>query len=253
MIAHRPAMLPLLAAFAWTQTFEVASVKPSGPQSVRNSEGGPGTSVPGRFRFTSATLIDLLARAYGVDYGQISSKLPLDGDRYDVVANVPDAATKDQFRTMLQNLLAERFRMKVHHETREFSGYELLVAKSGLKIAGSRPGPEKPSFTTTFTLANGQSLARTRSVRTPISDLLPLLQRAAGGPVVDRTGLTGAYDYTLEYASQLGRSLEAAPEAPLAPAIFTAVQQQLGLQLVARKIPLDMIIVESFDRVPSEN
>jgi uncharacterized protein (TIGR03435 family) len=241
-------------ALTFGQTFDVASVKLSGPQSVRGSEGGPGSSDPGRYRYTSATLMDLLAQAYGVDYFQLSSKTALDRDRYDVLATIPAGATKDQFRVMLQKLLADRFAMKVHKESRDFPAFELVVAKSGAKLAASRPdSPDKPSLTTEFTLVNGQSLARTRARKMPIAAIERLLRQATDLPVVDHTGLTGLYDFTLENARILNRVSETAPDAPVAPSIFTAVQQQLGLQLVSKKLPFDVIMVDSFERVPSAN
>jgi uncharacterized protein (TIGR03435 family) len=241
-------------ALACSQTFDVASIRLSGPQSVRGSEGGPGTSDPGRYRFASATLMDLLAQAYAVDYSQLSSKTPLDRDRYDLIATIPAGATKEQFRVMLQNLLADRFRMKVHKETRDFPAYELVVAKGGAKLSASRPdSPDRPSLTTEFTLVNGQSLARTRARKMPLAAIERLLRVATGAPVIDRTGLTGLYDFTLEHAQAGGRLSETAPDAPVAPSIFTAVQQQFGLQLVSKKLPFDVIVVDSFDRVPSEN
>jgi uncharacterized protein (TIGR03435 family) len=241
-------------ALACAQSFEVASVKPSGPGSVRGSEGGPGTSDPGRYRFTYATLMDLLAHAYAVDYFQLSSKAALDRDRYDILATIPAGATKEQFRVMLQNLLADRFRLKLHKETREFPAYELVVAKSGAKLSQSQSdSPDQPSLTTEFTLVNGQSLARTRARKMPLAALETLLRRATDLPVVDRTGLTGLYDFTLEHAHVMGRISETAPDVPVAQSIFTAVQQQLGLQLVSKKLPFDVIVVDSFDRVPSGN
>jgi uncharacterized protein (TIGR03435 family) len=250
----------LLAVTLSAQTFDVASVKLSGPESHRGSEGGPGTSVPGRFRYTSATLLDLLALAHGVEYFQLSSKTPLDRDRYDVIVNVPAGATKEQFRVMLRNLLAERFRLKSHTESREFPAYELVVAKSGHKLNQQRAvegfpdlAPDKPGMATSFAMKNGQSLARTRGQQMPIEALITDLHRAAGSPVVDHTGLTDKYDFTLEYARQMGGSSDTIPEVAIAPSIFTAVQQQLGLQLVSKRLPFDVIAVDSFNRVPAEN
>ena len=114
MAAMRCLRLVTLVAAAmmvWGQAaeFEVASVKPSGPKSDRDSSGGPGTADPGRYSFHSATLLDLIATAYHVDYFQISGKT-LEEQRYDLDAKLPPHTTREEFRAMLRNLLDERFR-----------------------------------------------------------------------------------------------------------------------------------------------
>ena len=126
-------------------TFEVASVKPSANQGmVTKMAGGPGTSDPGRFRATNVELSMLLMRAYGIQYDQLRGPAWMDKTQFDVVANVPPGTTAEQFREMLQNLLAERFRMQVHHETRAEAVYELTVAKNGpkLKLAAEGSGAD---------------------------------------------------------------------------------------------------------------
>jgi uncharacterized protein (TIGR03435 family) len=125
-------------------TFEVASVKPSGPRSIRNSDGGPGTHDPERFSFTGAVLRDLLYRAYGLeDYQQqISGPGWIDTEKYDIAVKIPPGATKEQFRQMLANLLAERFQLKVHHETKQLPVYELVVGKNGPKLKESVKDPD---------------------------------------------------------------------------------------------------------------
>lgn len=117
-----------------TPVFEVASIKPSGPHSIRGSEGGPGSSDPGLYRFGLATLVDLIAIAYDVRFFQISSPAPLDRQNFDLVAKIPDGATKQQFHAMLQNLLAERFHLSLHIQSKEFPAYELVVAKTGARL-----------------------------------------------------------------------------------------------------------------------
>jgi hypothetical protein len=125
------ALLTVAAGLAYAQdgsapqaAFEVASVKVSGTQSKRDSGGGPGTSDPGQCHFNSATMQDLIAVAFHARYFQIVSKMALDRDRYDVVAKVPAGSTRDQFRAMMQNLLAERFHLKLHQESRELLAWD---------------------------------------------------------------------------------------------------------------------------------
>ena len=130
--------------------FEVASIRVSGPQSQRGSEGGPGSKSPTLYRYNAATLQDLIAKAWNVEFFQISSAVPVDRDKFDLSVRVPEGATKEQFRVMLQNLLTERFGLKVHIESREFLAYAMVIAKSGLKLkqdaAGVTAGPQEPTF-----------------------------------------------------------------------------------------------------------
>src|ERR1019366_4082456 len=120
--------------------FEAASVKPAGPfvpGEMGGIRGGPGTDDPGRITAPRATLSDLLARAYDVWLDQISGPAWLN-DRsaygYRIDATLPPNATTEQFRLMLQNLLAERFHLRLHHETKTRPGYELVVASGGPKL-----------------------------------------------------------------------------------------------------------------------
>ena len=143
------ALLPAGAALAQTAadptTFEVASVKPAAPQTpgrmMVGMRGGPGTPAPGQVTLTNVTQKMLLARAYGVQDYQISGPGWLESERYDIVAKVPKGATKEQFQAMLQNLLAERFKLTLHHETKELPQYALVVAKNGPKLKESAPPP----------------------------------------------------------------------------------------------------------------
>lgn len=125
--------------------FEVASVKPAAPPSPERFmvgiRGGPGTPDPGQVTFINVNQRMLLARAYAVQDYQISGPGWLESERYDIVAKVPKGATKEQFQAMLQNLLAERFRLTLHHETKELTQYVLVVAKGGPKLKESAPPP----------------------------------------------------------------------------------------------------------------
>ena len=235
-------------------------MKPSGPDSGNALEGGPGRPDQGRFRYTGATLEDLIVTAYNVEYFQVSSKVSIDRDRFDVLAKVPPGTSREQFRTMLQNLLTERFRLKFHRESREFSGYALVVAKSGHKLNSTTKLPEgfpdlppgRPGLIENHTPRNGHFLVRVRGQQQATAEIANALHVPGGAPVVDRTGLTGKYDFALEY-SYSGRASDQLPEAPPAPALFTALQQQLGLQLVSRRLPFEVLVIDSFDKAPSEN
>lgn len=258
----RVAALCLALTAAAGQTFEVASIKPSGPNSVRGSDGGPGSHSPERYTFGQATILDLVTNGYNVEPFQVSSKTALDRDRFDLAATLPPGATRDQLRAMIRNVLAERFHLKIHVESREFSAYALEIAKSGAKLKPASPDtplpPEpfpqlpsgKPGMTAANVSADGYLITRVTARQMSLSILTRMLRQPGEPPIVDRTGLTGAYDFTLEFARETPK---ANPEAPPAPILATAIQQQLGLQLVGRKLAFDVVVVDSVDRLPTEN
>lgn len=253
-----------LATVASAQTFEVASVKVSPADSRRGSEGGPGSKDPLNYRFISATLQDFIAIGYDVGYSQISSKTALDSTRFDLVAKLPAGATKADFRAMMRTMLAERFRFKAHQETKEFPGFDLILAKNGPKLpqpAHSMEGfpqlpPDRPGFVTNFSMSGGYILVRARAQQQTMPDLAKALGRSVENTpvfVLDHTGLDGKFDFTLEFTREVPAAREAPPEPATVPTIFTALQQQLGLQLVSKKIPLPVVVVESFEKLPTEN
>ena len=270
------AQAPPQSPAAPTPTFEVASIKPSGPKSVRDFGGGPGSKDPERYHANSASLRDLIAVAWKVDYFQISSSTPADRQNFDVVVKVPPGATREQFRLMLQRLLADRFNLKVHIESRQFQAYEMVVAKTGLKIkevlAGDRPATQdvaqpprstedgwpdlpgdRPGLAASNTVTGGYWLVRLKAREEPLSQLANILHVPGDPPVVDKTALTGKYTFSLEYTIDVPGSHEQPEAPPSAPDLATALQQQLGLQLISRKLPFDVVVVDSFNKLPTEN
>src|SRR5580700_4776117 len=145
----------LAAAAAYGQdtnaklTFEVASIKPAAPPGGSPgvialrvmANGGPGTGDPGRWTAENFSLANLISAAYDLKRYQYSGPAWMDDTRFDVVAKLPGGATKEQFRVMLQNLLADSFKLAIHHEKKEMQVYELVIAKNGLKLKESVPEP----------------------------------------------------------------------------------------------------------------
>jgi uncharacterized protein (TIGR03435 family) len=294
-------------------TFEVASVKPAAPptpgQFMVGMRGGPGTPDPGQVTFTNVTQRMLLARAYGVQDYQISGPGWLESERYDIVAKVPKGATKEQFQVMIQNLLAERFKLTLHRETKDLPQYTLVVAKNGPKLkeapppaadvaaakdgagpadGGPPPGPGPGSGPPRLKLGkDGMPIlppgmgrrgvmvlfinGRARMIGTgqPISQLAGTLALQLGRPVTDKTGLTGTYDFTLDFdpeGSMGGRGMMPPPplggggDAPganppesEAASLFTALQEQLGLKLEQKKGPLDLLVIDHSEKTPVDN
>ena len=189
---------------------------------------------------------------------------------FDLTATIPAAATKEQFRMMLQRLLAERFGLKVHVESREFPAYELVVAKGGFRLKEAVPGagvpqlddpeyrdgwpglrPGRPDMASIALPGAGYNLVRLKVREQTITAVAEFLPSPGYLPVVDKTGLTGKYNFALEYTRDQAGALPDGP--PPAPDLNTALQKQLGLQLVPRKLPFDVVVVDSFNKLPTEN
>jgi uncharacterized protein (TIGR03435 family) len=240
---------------------------------MNSVRGGPGSSDPGRITYTNISLMSVLTRAYDVKAYQISGPDWLDMERYDIAAKVPAGATKEQFNLMLQNLLAERFNLALHHESKEVQGYELVPGKRGPKlresteVESSDPGPrmppkmdangfpqlDRPGMVMMMTMGPKGSIARLTAKAVPVFALIQNLTGQLKRPVMDKTGLTGKYDFTLEFAPE-GLSpvqLDAPDES--GPNLLTAVQEQLGLKLEPKKTLLDMLIIDRADKTPTEN
>jgi len=255
--------------------FEVASVKAvgaaSGGPGSNLMHGGPGTADPGRITFPAATLKRLLMAAYGVGPDQVSGPAWLDSERYAIAAKVPAGADKPQVRVMLRHLLIERFGLKLHHETRNFPSYALVVAKRGAKLDRAPAGLAKNAFPEAlpgrYATAMDGTVCRLAFREFPISGLAKVLGIPLGAmagnmlstaPVADKTGLAGKYDFTLEFAGYMGpggafpaRAADGA--GPAAPSLFEALETQLGLKLEETKSPLDVIVIDHAGRVPAAN
>jgi uncharacterized protein (TIGR03435 family) len=261
--------------------FEVASVR----SAVRDEDapsfmrGGPGTADPERITYERQPLVRLLISAYGLDYDQVSGPDWIGTELYSIVAKVPAGTTKEQVKLMWQELLAERFHLKTHFVKKDFPVYELSVAKGGAKLRKSGAGPVKlePGFPvprdgekwaiTVVPPRNTRLTARDYSmvefvrqqIAFPLCTFIASYQAIAMGRVVDKTGLDGKYDFTLEYAGRRNSPGGAFPqplpdgEADTAPFLFDALRQQLGLVLKEGKAPIDVLVVDHADKVPTEN
>jgi uncharacterized protein (TIGR03435 family) len=258
-------------------TLDAASVKLSNGANVGppNSNGGPGTRYPGWFG-TVGTLRTLVSLAYELvnAEGQVSGPGWIDSQRYSVEARVARGITKAQFHQMLQNLLVERFQLVIHRETAVLPVYELVVAKNGPKLKESRtisgdvtltsPAPRGARDNDGFPVVPGPGLIATygpgpvchlKAREQAISNLLPMLSgpNGAARTVIDKTGLVGKYDFTLYYAFDFPGASVAGEATELAPSLFEAVQQQLGLKLVNAKSSFDRVVIDHAEKIPTEN
>jgi uncharacterized protein (TIGR03435 family) len=217
--------------------FEVASIRPCPRGGGLFSISPYGTS---RFTVTNATMELLISLAFGVSDKQIlGAPSWLSSECFDVTAKAEDnvSLTYEQVKPRLQQLLVQRFKLAIHRETKDLQGYALVVAKGGPKLKESTPGAEPQG-----------SILR-GAVRNPsasMEHLASMLARPVGHPVVDKTGIKGSYDILLKYAPE-GDATSSLPS------IFTALQEQLGLKLETRKVPVEMLTIDHIERVPAEN
>jgi len=220
--------------------------------------------------------------AYDVKAYQLSGPDWLNFERYDIVARVPVGATKEQVNLMWQNLLAERFGVVLHHESKEFQVEELVVDKGGSKLKETDwdpavplpPGPPQrdkngglasPGQVNMITPRENGASFHTVAKAQPISQLTATIGNALGRPVLDKTGLVGKYDYTIDYTMDRGSLPPPPPGQGLGPAaapgndsesgpdIAAAVQRQLGLRLVRGKAMLDVVVIDKAEKMPTVN
>ena len=276
----------LLCGASFAQSFEAASIKPVKPgirQRRPGLEGGPGTSDPGRIRYSDISLHDLILLAYRVRGFQLSAAdaKALDARTFEVVAQLPPGATPSQLRMMLQNLLAERFHLVLHREQKAMPVYALVVGKNGPKLKEATekaddtgddafdplpPAPPNelevqgdgypsvPPGEGSWLVALRSGYARTRQLHASMADLAGILSNQVEKPVTDATGLKGRYQFTLSWMAAVPASPSpTAPAADSGPDIFAALQQQLGLKLEASRAPVDVLVIDRFDRDPVEN
>lgn len=235
-VASMLAAVNALPCAAQSLEFEVASIKPT-PRGSGNTAMGfePG----GRFRATGAPLNALIQLAYGVKDFQVSGRPKwADSESYDVVAKPAAGVTlnRDQLKVAIQALLADRFKLKFHRETRDLPIYSLVVGKNGPKLTKNidAPGPEG-------TIRSGQLKGSKISMSIFADMLAQLLDRA----VRDDTGISGDFDVKLDWGPGQTADVDG-------PSIFTALQEQLGLKLNVRKGVVEILIIDSAER-PSGN
>ena len=229
--------------------FEVASVKPNtADDRIVTINVGPGD----RFTARGYTLVLLMQRAYGVmDWNVSGGPGWIRTDRFDVTAKAQVAGnfTDVQLQPMLQGLLAERFKLRLHKESKEMSGYALVVGKGGPKVKAVANGEEHPdTFRMSGTGLSGQGIA--------MANLARYVGGKLGLVAVDQTGLKGVYDFKVDWTVDTGLDTGGLPgidpRDPLRSAVFTALQDQLGLKLAAQKIAVPMLIIDHVER-PTEN
>jgi uncharacterized protein (TIGR03435 family) len=277
---------------AVAQHFEVASVKVAAPAMVRSQvKGGPGSNDPGQITYTGMTLSELLRRAYSVQRQQIAGPRWMEEGRFDIVAKLPAGTTKRDLATMLQNLLEERFGLAAHRETRIMPTYSLVIGKDGPKFKPTPKEPDPadkdaaagPQVGELFSVGLGKDgnvempkgyrgtmvgmiVAGKDFVRfkgESMADFAKFLTEQMDYIVIDKTELKEKYDFAMSWqldpSSPMLAGLNPAP--PMEPGILSdpspsltaALTQQLGLKVEPRKSPVEMVVVDRLEKLPTEN
>ena len=221
------------------QQFEVAVIHPS--QGAANGGSSLELFDGGRVKITNEPMKLLLRIASGLQNSQIiGGPAWLDSDRYDIEAKTgrPEKIQQGELKPLMQSLLAERFGLKTHRETREFTVYALVAAKPKLKL---KTDGEVSAMNT----SGGSAKSKVTAIATSMGLLAGYIGNRLGRIVIEKTGLNDSYDFTLEWAPD-----QAADSA--LPSLTTALKEQLGLTLEQQKSPVEVLVIDSISR-PSEN
>lgn len=226
-------------------TFEVATVKPTGTSFAGKTVGMPPN---GDLIIRGMTLKDVIQFAYGLHPNLIVGASGwMEGERYDIVGKpepgrLPSA---DELKAMLRGLLADQFKLTFHRAPKEASVYVIVLAKTGSKMK------ERSLIDTDASTSLSFQGARLPAKAASMPMLAEALTIVLDRPVIDGTGLRGKYDFDLAWMpepDQFDGHGSGAPSDPNAPSIFTAVQEQLGLRLDSRKVPVQSLIVDHAER-----
>jgi uncharacterized protein (TIGR03435 family) len=224
--------------------FEVAVIKPADPDD-RNQ----GFRLKGhRISIEANTMTSLICFAYSIQKSQIINAPDWFNDQRWNIDGVPDvegAPDWRQYRRMLQKLLATRFGLKMHHDKRDLAVYTLTVAKGGPKLEKSKSAPDALNDASGHGIGAQQFMKFTNE---SMGDFAQAMQLMVDRPVIDQTNLSGKYDFNLLWTPDVIR----ATDPNTAPGLFTAVQEQLGLKLEAKRAPADVFVIDAAVR-PTQN
>ena len=228
------AILPALAA----QTFDVASVRPAKITNDTRSGYFVSGATGAKLTVLNLPLLSVIERAYNLREYQIVGPDWLKGPKFEIKAKLPSGTPREEMGAALQTQLTERFKTGTHREKRDLPYYVLLAGKDGprLKVSEGRG---------TTTQIRGLYKARNETMARFCDSLARTMDRA----VVDETGLTGRYDFVLDYTGLDPRMSDPAGM----PSIFKALRDQLGLKMESRKGPIDVLVIDRVERMPTGN
>jgi len=236
--------------------FEVATIKPANPEN-RGSSMIVGRGGSNLFTTTNSTFNSLMIMAYGIHASQIvDGPAWLESELFDITAKPEDPGVPNvtQLKTMVQKLLVERYGLAFHTEKREMTAYVMTVGKNGPKLTKNESGGNLPGF-------GGRGPGAFGVRNSTMAEFAGFLQ---GGildrPVVDKTALSGKFDFTMEFrpmAAQLppppgGGPAQLPPEVEARPDFFSAIQEQIGLKVESAKTPVEVYVIDKVQK-PSGN
>ncbi|HEX4347372.1 MAG TPA: TIGR03435 family protein [Vicinamibacterales bacterium] len=251
-IPERPAGLKPMAADAKPE-FAAATIKTPAP----GTQGKGFRIRPGQFETINTSLSDIMTFVYGLHARQIvNGPAWMETEFYNITGK-PDGEgqpSPDQWKEMLKKLLADRFKLKFHTEKRELAVYSLVVARTGPKLTKSQGNPDGPGGLIF------QGLGKLPAQNSTMTEFANVMQAAVlDRPVVDNTGITGRWDFTLNWTPDesqfrgLGVNVPAPKDDPSAPPdLFTAIQQQAGLRFESTRAPVDVIVIDTVDHPTSD-
>jgi len=236
-------VLGLLAQTPQRLTFDVTSVKPN----TSGQQGGSSKAEPGRYVGVNVTLRRVIGLAYRPVQEFAGGPDWINSDRFDIEGKADGTPNQEQMLEMLRSLLADRFKLVVHRESRPMPAYALVIARAdgrtGPQLHSTRPCADPGVKCGGFSVGNG-SLRGTAVTMTQLAAELP--SATEGRHVIDRTGLGGLFDVTLTWNADALRP-DSAP-ADDAASIFAAIQEQLGLKLEPITAPINVIVIDSAER-----
>lgn len=231
----------LASGCLYAQSFEAASVKLN---KSLNYNGNSNTR-PDNVEIKNMPLREIILEAFEIKDYQLVGPEWLHSERFDIVAKAP-LGTGDDAKLMpfMRNLLTERFKLKFHRETKELPCYGLVPTKGGFKLKPAEPGPGG------FNSNSGERGGEMKADKIDLGTFADWLSRVMDRPVLDMTGIKGAYTFELKYSKESARGMT---DTPTHPVVSLAIQDQLGLRLEKRTAPVQMMIIDSAEKVPIEN
>ncbi len=237
------ALAALVARTAPAQqpSFAVASIRPS-TEAVRFEHDGLTETAPETLRMRDVSVRTCIKWAYGVQDSQVSAPDWTDTTRFDITAKTDEPVTVAQLKLMLQPLLADRFKLTFHHENRELKAFAMTVAKGQPKLTEADPAG---------TASHQNSASGMVSKDMSMKEFADYISGPLQKPVVDQTGLPGRYDFTINFAPYLPDDMRTMrPDAT--SVLLAALQGEVGLKLEARRLMVDVLVVDHVEK-PSDN
>jgi len=184
--------------------------------------------------------------AYNVLDVQVSGPDWLNSTRFDILAKAGGPAKEPEMQRMMQTLLADRFKLELHRQTKEVNAMVLIVAKGGHKLKEVEQ-EGSPSFSTGKLNLTGKGAT--------VAQLISFLSREIRLPIIDQTGLTGRYDYFMDINAYITDEMrnQAGPPVEAPSIIANALQGQLGLKVEAKKMPLEVVVIDKMEKTPTDN